>query len=162
MAVKNMKSGLIAIIGILLFSLMLTGCNSNASQDNITGNSVASTSNDERIINIDKLEIYHFHGTNQCYSCITVGDYAEATVNTYFKEELEKGIIVFDHINGELPENRELVIKYGATGSSLWLGTYKEEGFSAEQNTNVWYKIQDKTAYMNYFKGVIEQKLAGN
>jgi len=160
MAVNNMKSGLIAIIGMLLFSLMLTGCNSNASQDNITGNSVTST--DERIINIDKLEIYHFHGTNQCYSCITVGDYAEATVNTYFKEEIEKGIIVFDHINGELPENRELVIKYGATGSSLWLGTYKGDDFSAEQNTNVWYKIKDKTDYMNYLKGVIEQKLAGN
>ena len=162
MAVNNMESGLIAIIGILLFSLMLTGCKSNASQDNNTGNSVTSTSTDERIINIDKLEIYHFHGTNQCYSCITVGDYAEATVNTYFKEEIEKGIIVFDHINGELPENRDLVIKYGATGSSLWLGTYKGDDFSAEQNTNVWYKIKDKTDYMNYLKGVIEQKLAGN
>lgn len=162
MAVNNMKSGLIAIIGMLLFSLMLTGCNSNASQDNITGNSVTSTSTDERIINIDKLEIYHFHGTNQCYSCITVGDYAEATVNTYFKEEIEKGIIVFDHINGELPENKELVMQYGATGSSLWLGTYKGDDFSAEQNTNVWYKIKDKTDYMNYLKGVIEQKLAGN
>lgn len=162
MAVNNMKSGLIGIIGILLFSLMLTGCNSNASQDNITGNSVASTSSDERIINIDKLEIYHFHGTNQCHSCITVGDYAEATVNTYFKEELEKGIIVFGHINGELPENKDLVMQYGATGSSLWLGTYKGDNFSAEQNTNVWYKIKDKTAYMNYLKEVIEQKLAGN
>jgi hypothetical protein len=162
MAVNNMKSGLIAIIGMLLFSFMLTGCNNNASQDNITGNSVTSTSTDERIINIDKLEIYHFHGANQCYSCITVGDYAEATVNTYFKEEIEKGIIVFDHINGDLPENKELVMQYGATGSSLWLGTYKGDDFSAEQNTNVWYKIKDKTDYMNYLKGVIEQKLAGN
>jgi hypothetical protein len=162
MAVKNMKPGLIAIIGILLFSLMLTGCNSNASQDNITGNSLSSTSNHERIINIDKLEIYHFHGTNQCYSCITVGDYAEATVNTYFADELESGKIVFAHINGELPINQELVVKYGATGSSLWLGTYDDGNFKAEQNTNVWYKIKDKTDYMNYLKGVIEQKLAGN
>jgi hypothetical protein len=162
MAVNKMKSGLIAILTILILFLFITGCNSNASSDNITGNAVGNLDADERAINIDKLEIYHFHGTNQCYSCVTVGDYAEATVNTYFKEELEKGIIVFDHINGELPENKELVIKYGATGSSLWLGTYKGEDFLAEQNTNVWYKIQDKTAYMNYLKGVIEQKLAGN
>ena len=161
MAVNKMKLGLIAILGILILSLFMTGCNSNASSENMTGNTVSNLDTDERAINIDKLEIYHFHGTNQCYSCVTVGDYAEATVNTYFKEELGKGIIVFDHINGELPENKELVIKYGATGSSLWLGTYKGEDFSAEQNTNVWYKIQDKTAYMNYLKGVIEQKLAG-
>ncbi|MFP4112623.1 MAG: nitrophenyl compound nitroreductase subunit ArsF family protein [Candidatus Woesearchaeota archaeon] len=157
-----MKIGLIAILGILMLSLFMTGCNSNASSENMTGNAVSNLEADERTINIDKLEIYHFHGTNQCYSCITVGDYAEATVNTYFKEELENGIIVFDHINGELPENKELVIKYGATGSSLWLGTYSGEDFSAEQNTNVWYKIQDKTTYMNYLKEVIEKKLAGN
>ena len=162
MAVKNMKSRLVAIIGVLLFSLMITGCKSNASDENITENSVESTSTDERMINIDKLEIYHFHGTNQCYSCITVGDYAEETVNTYFKEELEKGIIVFDHIDGDLVENKELVLKYGATGSSLWFGTYDGNDFSAEENTNVWYKIKDKTTYMDYLKEFIEQKLAGN
>lgn len=162
MAVNKIKTSLIAIFGILVLSLFMTGCNSNTSSENMSGNAISNLGTDERVINIDKLEIYHFHGTSQCASCIAVGDYAEATVNTYFKEELEKGIIVFDHINGELSENKELVIKYGATGSSLWLGTYNGEDFSAEQNTNVWYKIQDKTAYMTYLKGIIEQKLAGN
>ncbi len=141
---------------MLVLAIALTGCSNNSQ---INSNAVVDT---EHEINIDKLEIYHFHGTSQCYSCITMGDYAEATVNTYFKDEIEKGIIVFDHINGQLPENRELVIKYGATGSSLWIGTYDDEDFSAEQNINVWYKIQDKSAYMDYLKGVIEQKLAGN
>jgi hypothetical protein len=62
-----------------------------------------------------------------------------------------------------LPENRELVAKYGVTGASLWLGTYTKDGnFSAEQNTNVWYKIDNKTEYMSYLKGIIEQKLTGN
>ncbi|MBU0471594.1 MAG: hypothetical protein KKF89_01080, partial [Nanoarchaeota archaeon] len=92
----------------------------------------------------------------------TVGAYAEETVNIYFKEELESGKIVFDHINGELSENKDLVIKYGATGSSLWLGTYKGDDFKAEENTNVWYKINDKQGYITYLKDVIEQKLAGN
>jgi len=165
---KKIYLGLMVVI--LMLGVVLTGCSSNVSQDNITGNACADEDtcsldgsvDTERTISIDKLEIYHFHGTSQCSSCIAVGDLAEETLNTYFSDELEKGIIVFDHINGELPENRDLVIKYGATGSSLWLGTYKGDDFSAEQNTNVWYKIQDKTAYMNYLKGVIEQKLAGN
>ncbi|MFO8068090.1 MAG: nitrophenyl compound nitroreductase subunit ArsF family protein [Bacteroidales bacterium] len=151
-----------AVIGLLSFMLILAGCSTNKPLNDdcsgMTCNVVASPND----INIEKLEIYHFHGTNQCYSCITMGDYAEATVNTYFKDELEKGIIVFDHINGELPENRDLVMKYEATGSSLWFGTYKGDDFKAEENVNVWYKIQDKQAYMNYLKGVIEQKLAGN
>ena len=150
------------MVVMILISIILIGCNSNASQSNINGNIVASTSVGEKEINIDKLEIYHFHGTNQCYSCVTVGNYAEATVNTYFADELKSGKIVFAHINGEFPENRELVMKYGATGSSLWLGTHKGINFKSEQNINVWYKINNKQDYMNYLKGIIEQKLAGN
>lgn len=145
------------ILFLLIVVLFVAGC-SNKSQ--INGNVIADT---ELLINIDKLEIYHFHGTHQCYSCITVGDYAEETVNTYFADELKSGKIIFGHINGELPENKDLVIKYGATGSSLWLGTYANDGkFSAEQNINVWYKISNKEDYMAYLKGIIEQKLAGN
>ncbi len=112
---------------------------------------------------IQKIEVFHFHGTNQCYSCKTVGEYAEETVKTYFSDELNSGKIVFDHINAELPENKERTIKYGATGSSLWIGVYRADGsFSKEENTNVWYKIKNKQDYMNYLKQVLEQKLEGN
>jgi hypothetical protein len=52
------------------------------------------------------------------------------------------------------------VAKYGVTSASLWLGGYTTDGkFSAEQNTNVWYKINNKAEYMSYLKEVIEQKL---
>jgi hypothetical protein len=112
---------------------------------------------------IEKVEIYHFHATQQCYSCKTVGAYAEETVNTYFSDELKSGKVVFASININLPENKELVDKYEAKGSSLLIGTYGKDGsFAKEENTNVWYKISDKTDYMNYLKGVIEGKLAGN
>jgi len=54
-------------------------------------------------------------------------------------------------------------MKYGATGSSLWIGVYRKDGsFSKEENINVWYKINNKEEYMAYLKGIIEQKLAGN
>lgn len=111
---------------------------------------------------IEKIEVIHFHGTNQCYSCVTMGDLAEETINTYFADELKKGEITFAHINAELPENKEKAVKYGATGSSLWIGTYYEDGtFKKEQNTNVWYKINNKQDFMNYLKGVIEGKFSG-
>lgn len=111
---------------------------------------------------VDKVEIIHFHGTSQCYSCKTVGAYAEETINTYFADELKSGKITFAHINAELPENRELVEKYEVTGASLWIGVYDNAGFHSEQNTDVWYKISDKTEYMSYLKGIIEKRLAGD
>ncbi|MFH1387686.1 MAG: nitrophenyl compound nitroreductase subunit ArsF family protein [Patescibacteria group bacterium] len=150
------KNNLKILVFIFLI-VVISGCASNST---IKNNSESKSQ--EGIMNIEKLEVYHFHATKQCYSCITVGAYAEETVNTYFKEELESGKIVFGHINGELLENKELVAKYGSTGSSLWIGTYTKDGtFSAEQNTNVWYKINNKEDYMNYLKEVIEKKLPG-
>jgi len=147
----------ILIIAIVLMTIFMFGCTSQAQ----TGSQPTGLSSQERKINVEKVEIYHFHGTHQCYSCITVGAYAEEAVNTYFADEVKSGKIVFGHINGELPENQELVMKYGATGSSLWIGVYNASGFYPEQNINVWYKINNKEDYMTYLKGVIEQKLAG-
>jgi hypothetical protein len=135
--------------------LFVAGCSNNSQ---VNGNSVLGT---DHIVNIDKLEIYHFHATHQCYSCITVGAYAEETVNTYFADELKSGKIVFGHVNVDLLENIDLATKYEVTGSSLWLGIYDKNGFHKEENVNVWYKISNKQDYMNYLKGIIEQKLAG-
>ena len=150
-----------ALFSLLLIVAFSTGC-IGSSNSSSTGNAQAE-SGASPAVSIDKLEVYHFHGTHQCYSCITVGGYAEETVNTYFADELKSGKIVFGHINRDLEGNQDLVLKYGATGSSLWLGTYSNDGtFKAEQNINVWYKINDKQACMEYLKGVIEQKLAGN
>jgi hypothetical protein len=115
-----------------------------------------------QVSQVEKVEIIHFHGTNQCYSCKTVGAYAEETVNTYFADELKTGKITFAHINAELPENRDLVEKYGVTGASLWIGVYDVAGFHKEQNTDVWYKISDKAEYLSYLKGIIEKRLAGD
>jgi len=151
----------ILLVALLCLTVFVSGCIGN-NKESITGDSAVETTNNPAV-SVDKLEIYHFHGTHQCYSCITVGQYAEETVNTYFADEVKSGRIVFGHINGELPENRDLVAKYGVTSASLWLGEYAKDGrFSAEQNINVWYKIDNKEEYMAYLKGVIEQKLAGN
>jgi len=140
----------IAVILLLIFAIpkYMTG-NVTASGAQISGD-------------IEKIEIYHFHGTNQCYSCITMGDMAEETIKTYFSNELKSKKIIFGHINGELPENYNLVKKFGATGSSLWIGvTYKDGTFTKEENVNVWYKINNKQDYMNYLKNIIENKLKG-
>ena len=111
---------------------------------------------------VEKVEIYHFHATSQCVTCKTVGANAEATVNTYFANELKSEKIVFAHINIDTPENKVLVDKYEAKGSSLMIGVYGKDGsFTKQEDTNVWYKM-DKTDSMSYLKGVIEQKLAGN
>lgn len=154
-----MDGKLIILISISLL-ILASGC--VTSKGNDANNATSAVISEPNIsLGVEKVEIIHFHGTHQCNSCITVGKYAEDTVNTYFSEEVKSGRVSFAHVNAELPENNELVSKYGATGSSLWIGIYDKNGFRKEENVNVWYKINDKQAYMDYLKGVINKTLAG-
>jgi len=109
-----------------------------------------------------KVEVYHFHRTRQCWSCKTLGKLAEKTVNTYFKSELESGRLKFGHINVELAQNSELTDKYGAIGSSLMIGVYKDGKFTKEEDTKVWYKLNNEGNYLSYLKGILTKRLNGD
>ena len=151
-------------LGILLAGCIGEGTNfgqSGNQPETSAGTLAASLQNSTGAAAPDLVEVIHFHGTHQCYSCIMVGDLAEKTINTYFSKEVAEGKISFAHINGELTENQGKVAKYGATGSSLWIGTYSDGKFYKEQNINVWYKINDEAGYMIDLKGVLEKKLQG-
>jgi hypothetical protein len=148
---------IVLVLFALVLSLYLVGCATQTPTSDTTGDVIAKTSSE-----VEKIEIFHFHGTHQCYSCKTVGAYAEETVNTFFPDEVKSGKIVFAHVNAELPENSELAKKYEVTGSSLWIGVYDEEGFHKEVNNDVWYKIDNKDDYLLYLKTIISKRLSGD
>ena len=152
-----MNKKLIYGIAIGIFILLLVFFIPKYMNGNVIASSGSKISSD-----IEKVEVYHFHATRQCYTCKTVGAFSEETVNTYFSNELKSRKLVFAHVNVDLPENKALVDKYEAKGSSLLIGVYGKDGsFTKQEDTNVWYKIGDKTDFMNYLKGVIEQKFLG-
>jgi hypothetical protein len=114
------------------------------------------------VVDVEKVEVYHFHLKQQCYSCITLGELAEETINANFADELESGKVVFGHINVQDPANKEIVDAYGASGSSLMIGVHSPEGFQKEENIKVWYKIGKKEEYESYLKELIEKRLSGD
>ena len=157
------------ILFSLLLIILMAGCttNTDVSKDCADGaicdiKDMQESSAPEVNKEVEKVEVYHFHGTNQCFSCKTVGAFAEKTVNTYYKDLLDSGKMIFASVNAELPENRDLAVKYGATGSSLWIGTYVNGEFNKEENTNVWYKIRNEEDYLSYLKGLLDKRLAGD
>lgn len=139
---------------ILALTILSAGCTTPV-EPNTNPGTVSSAA-------VEKVEVYHFHRTQQCYSCRTLGAYAEETVNTYFAPEVASGKVVFAHVNIDLPENKKLVEQYGPAGSSLFIGVYDKDGFHKEENVNVWYKIGNNEEYLAYLKGVIEKRLAGD
>ena len=106
-----------------------------------------------------KIEVVHFHATQQCISCITVGEYALKKIKERFPEEYANGTIVFKEINGELKENSDMVMRYKATGSSLFVNTIIDGKDNIEEDTTVWLKISNEQDFLNYFENKLNKLL---
>jgi hypothetical protein len=153
-----MKNRLL-VCALVAALLLAAGC---VSKGGTTGQAnVTITQGEQKNKTVEFVEVIHFHRTSQCWTCQTVGAYAEETVNTYFAEEIGSGKLVFKHLNTELAENYAIFKRYNTTTPSLCIGVYSKDGFHAEENTNVWYKVNDKEDYMTYLKGIIEKRLIG-
>jgi hypothetical protein len=111
---------------------------------------------------VERVEVIHFHGDQQCITCIAVGDLAEETVKEYFPMELSSGKLSFKHINFDDPVNKNYVTDYGITGSSLWITTYGANGVHRTQNLDVWSLTDDKERYKAYLASVITRRLNGD
>ena len=108
----------IAVIGTVFLILMNGNKSTEAQSQN---NQIAENQSKEEKQSAEKIQVFVFHATQRCYSCIAIGKLAGETVNEYFQPELRDGKIEFREINVDLPENKELAYKFQASGSSLFI-----------------------------------------
>jgi hypothetical protein len=144
---------------IVISFLLVAGCSSLTDNSGKVTTTTQSKGNPNNTV--ERVEVMHFHPAQQCYSCRTLGEYSNETVNIFFAPELASGKLVFREVNLDLPENADLVKKYDVTGSSLWVGVYDANGFHKEQNVNVWYKINNETEFVQYLQPIIRERLNG-
>lgn len=111
------------------------------------------------VIPADKIEVAHFHATQQCWSCITVGEYALKTIKEKFPEEYASGKIIYKDINGELKENQEIVVKYQARGSSLFLNAIRGKEDNITEDITVWRLVTNETQFTKYFEDKLKTLL---
>jgi actin-related protein len=119
-------------------------------------NTVTESSAYRSVEPADKIEVVHFHATEQCSSCIAVGKYAKQTITEKFPEEYASGKIVFKEINVDLKENQDIVTKYQARGSSLFVNAIRNEKDSIEEDTTVWRLVTLPDRYLSYFDGKLK------
>jgi len=160
---KN-KPALILLITILLVSVFLLFNNANkptepTSKAVIADTNTVRSSVPQSVTPADKIEVVHFHGTQQCVSCVAVGKLAKQTIEDKFPEEVKSGKIVFKEINAELPENQALVMKYQARGSSLFVNAIRGEKDDIAEDTKVWQLVNSESQYVAYFGGKLSALL---
>lgn len=114
---------------------------------------------DIKLPKVDKIEVFLFHSTRRCVSCINIGKYTKQTIDNNFSEELNSGKIVFKEINIDLPENYQLSEKFQAAGSSLFINTIREGKDNINQDLTVWRLVGDEKNFESYLKEKIENIL---
>lgn len=147
------KKNIIGIIIVILLGTIIATAKNNNQQANI--NVINKTTNDTQQSSdtknsVDKIEVYYFHRTQRCYSCLTLGQYIKETIEQKFSEEIKNGKIDFREINIDLPENKDVARKFQASGSSLFINTIKDGRDNIGQDTTVWRLLKDKSQFQNH------------
>ena len=153
----NSKNILVLLLIIIPVLLILNGVISkkySSVQNNSLAPTVTSAPN-EGIPNIkkaDKIEVLNFHRTQRCWSCSTLGKLSEKTVGEKFADEVAGGKVIFKAVNIELPENKEIINLYQASGSSLYINAIKDGKNNIVQNMKVWQLLSNEPAFTNYLE----------
>lgn len=146
----------IVIFSMLILGIVfLSGCSQNS--DNADKSDVKASANN--LPKAEKIEVINFHATQRCVSCTTLGNYSEATIYEFFQPELRDGIISFQSVNVDLPENRELARKYQAVGSSLFINTIYDGQDHIEEDVRVWRLLNSEAQFKSYLKNKIDTLL---
>lgn len=145
--------------GLFLAVVVIFGIIANTPVDSNSQSKTVKNEKTEVLSPAEKIEVLHFHTTKQCWTCITVGQYVLETIKERFSEEYKNGIIVFRDVNGDLPENKELVMKYKAGNLSLLINATVGGEENISEDVTVWRLVSNEVQFKNYFEGKIKKLL---
>ncbi len=74
----------------------------------------------------DRVVIYDFHSEHRCVTCIAIEKAVKDVIHKHFEKQFEEGTIEFELLNCESDENKDLVEKYGAFGTTLIVSMVKD------------------------------------
>ena len=82
--------------------------------------------NEESKSNKTELDIYYFHRTERCNTCLSIEENTKTVLEQYFADESKNGTVSFKSINFEGETDKEIIDKYEADGPSLFLTKVKK------------------------------------
>lgn len=120
---------------------------------------VAQTINTSLPSGSEKIEVFVFHSTQRCISCINIGKYAKSVIDEKFPEELKSGKITFKEVNIDSSENFNIAKDYGVSGSALYINAIKDGQNNHEEDTTVWRLVTNEAQMKSYFEAKIKKLL---
>lgn len=142
--------GMLALVGFLIFASSKSESKINLEEE--------KPKEEVNLKPAEKVQVFVFHSNNRCYSCVTMGEYAEATIEESFQNEIKEGKVEFKEINVDLPENKKVAQKFEATGSSIFINTIIDGEDNIKEETQLWRMLSDKEKFSQYLTEEIKTK----
>jgi len=105
------------------------------------------------------LEVVYFHRASRCSGCIWAEETTTRTLETCFSEQLANGDIVYKIINLQDEVNADIVAKYSAHSSSLFVNVIQAGTENIEEIAGIWTKLHREEAFTDLVRSTIEEKL---
>ena len=136
---------------VLFIILSILSLQASAQQ---TGDTIVTNNADSL-----KLKILYFHITHRCNTCRSIEAHVRKTIQDYFSNQLNSGIIDLYILNCELPENKELVKKYEAYGATLAVTVYSHGNEIKTEDISNWAfaKAYNEALFVDELKSKIEE-----
>jgi len=110
---------------------------------------------------LDRVDVVYCHRPQRCPTCLCFEERIRYVMSTYFQDELESGRMTFGVYNIGDSKNVDIIKKYGAVGSQLFINTAKDgtDHISDIQAIWDWKCRTNKAGFDQQVKDVIEQSL---
>jgi hypothetical protein len=73
----------------------------------------------EPIVSTEKVDVYYFHFTRRCFTCVKVQEATEKVLKEHYGKEIENGKLVFHEINLSEPGSKEIAEMLEVGGQAL-------------------------------------------
>jgi len=165
------------VLPVLAGAMLLFACSTSTAQpasppDNSTPPTVITTAPSDNLseqpqnnstVLTDRVDVVYFHQAQRCPTCLCFEERIRYVVSTYFQNELDSGQMTFAVYDISNSQNTDIVHKYGAVGSQLFIDTVRNgtDNIKDIQDIWSWNCRGDKPGFDQQIRNVIQQSLNG-
>jgi hypothetical protein len=111
-----MKKVIFLSIGLAIF-LQFNSCNAQTGE----------RANQNSVLQTENVEVYYFHFTRRCETCMAVENESRKAVEELFSKALQEGRITFQALNLEEEEGKQIASKLNISGQTLLIVRFGEK-----------------------------------
>lgn len=98
-----------------------------------------------------QLKVFYFHGNVRCTSCRKIENYTKETMTNAFKNEMDRGLIEFEEINIDKPENGKYIDQYQLTTKQVIVSEFENGKEKRWKNLDrIWELLGEKDEFLSY------------